>query len=81
MISSGADYLAIRLIPQKSSWGPLVIDESSFRKVLTRFGVFPPFVDIARTFGRKTGFEDDSAGGFHFRNDRKTSVFGIIMIY
>jgi len=37
--------------------------------------VFPPFVDIIRTFGEKTGFEGESCGGFHFRNDRKAEVF------
>lgn len=63
------------LIPQQSSWGHLVVDESSLRKILTCFDVFPPFIDIIRTFGQKTGFEDDSSGGFHFRNDRKVSVY------
>jgi hypothetical protein len=65
------------LIPQQSSWGHLVVDESSVRKILTCFNVFPPFVDIIRTFGEKTGFEGESCGGFHFRNDRKAEVFGI----
>ena len=64
------------LIPQQTSWGHLVIDESSVRKILSRFNVFPPFVDIIRTFGEKTGFEGESCGGFHFRNDRKAEAFG-----
>jgi hypothetical protein len=71
----------MRLIPQQSSWGHLVVDESSLRKILTCFDVFPPFIDIIRTFGQKTGFEDDSSGGFHFRNDRKVSVYGITLLH
>jgi hypothetical protein len=65
----------LRLIPQQSSWGRLIVDESCVRKILTRFEVFPPFVDVLRTFGQKTGFEDDSSGAFHFRNDSRASVY------
>ncbi|KAF2099469.1 hypothetical protein NA57DRAFT_74969 [Rhizodiscina lignyota] len=58
----------------QSSWGRLVINESSTRKLLTAFNVFPPFVEILRSFGQRTGFEDDSAGGIYLRNDGKHSV-------
>ena len=64
------------LIPQQSSWGRLVIDESSIRKILTSFNVFPPFIDVVRAFGEKTGFEDDSYGGLRFRTDYQNNVHG-----
>ena len=64
------------LIPQQGSWGRLVIDEKSFRKLLTTFKVFPSFVDIVRSFGEKTGYEDDSFGCFCNRTDYQNNVHG-----
>ena len=66
----------LSLIPQTSSWGRLVIDEFSLRKVLTSLNVFPFFIDVVRAFGEKTGFEDDSYGGLRFRTDYQDDVHG-----
>ncbi|KAF2234856.1 hypothetical protein EV356DRAFT_532406 [Viridothelium virens] len=69
------DGLATRviLIPQQSSWGQLVIDEDSMRKLLTYFNVFPPFLDVIRAFGQRTSYEDESYGGLHFRSGKSTA--------
>ncbi|KAI9709139.1 MAG: hypothetical protein M1820_003586 [Bogoriella megaspora] len=56
------------LIPQQFSWGHLVIDECSMRKLLTRFDVFPPFIDTMRAFGQRTGYEDESYSNVNFRS-------------
>ena len=54
------------------------MDESSIRKLLTRFEVFPPFLDILHAFGERTSYEDESYGGLHYRADRSNSVFGSV---
>lgn len=66
------------LIPQQSSWGRLVVDEGSVRKVLTNLNAFPRFLDVLRSFGRRIGFEDDSAGGIYLRSGKRNSTHGII---
>lgn len=71
---SDTSFTRLILIPQQSSWGRLVIDEYSVRKILTCLNVFPPFIDVIRTFGEKTGFEDDSYGGLRFRSDYQNGV-------
>ncbi|OCK96132.1 uncharacterized protein K441DRAFT_676051 [Cenococcum geophilum 1.58] len=35
------------------SWGSLLISEEGFRKLLSHFEVFPPFLDVVHAFGRQ----------------------------
>lgn len=64
------------LIPQQGSWGPLVVDGRSIRKILTAFEIFPAFIDLLRSFGRRIDFTDDSAGGYYLRTCSERSVYG-----
>lgn len=52
------------LVPQEYSWGSLLISEEGFRKLLSHFEVFPPFLDVVHAFGRRTSPASDSIGGF-----------------
>ncbi|OCL12990.1 hypothetical protein AOQ84DRAFT_385717 [Glonium stellatum] len=52
------------LVPQEYSWGSLLISEEGFRKLVSYFEVFPPFLDVVHAFGRRTTPASDSIGGF-----------------
>ena len=54
----------------------MTIDETSFRKILTRFRVFPPFIDIVQAFGQRAAIEDESYSGFHFRDENSPPCHG-----
>lgn len=53
-----------------------MISEGAIRRLLTRFEVFPPFVDVLRTFGQRTSLEDDSYGTVHFQKNKQYESFG-----
>jgi hypothetical protein len=54
------------------------VDESSIKRILTNLNAFPRFLDVLRSFGQRTGFEDDSAGGIYLRSDEGRFIHGMI---
>lgn len=56
------------------------MDEGSIRKILTNLNAFPRFLDVLRSFGQRTGFEDDSAGGIYLRSDERKFTHGMISL-
>ena len=53
-----------------------MISKEAFRKLSTYFKVFPAFIDILRSFGEKTNFEDDSYSAFRFQENELSESFG-----
>ncbi|MCJ1384885.1 hypothetical protein MMC17_008003 [Xylographa soralifera] len=50
----------IFLIPQRSSWGPLVINYEALCKFFSYIEVFPAFIDVLQCFGQKEGYEGET---------------------
>jgi hypothetical protein len=57
-----------------------VIDEISLRKTLTSLHAFPRILDVLYSFGQRTGYEDDSAGGIYLRSDKRRLTHGMITL-
>jgi hypothetical protein len=73
----GTKALALdSLLPQEYSWGSLVISFEGIRKLLSSLAIHPSFIDVLRTFGEKTNFEDDSCESFHFHHAPVTGSHG-----
>jgi hypothetical protein len=48
------------MIDQAYSWGPLLITEELFRKLLTALMVHPSFLEVAHTFGERIAPVEES---------------------
>ncbi|PMD19929.1 hypothetical protein NA56DRAFT_190843 [Hyaloscypha hepaticicola] len=53
------------LIPQRFSWDNLLISESGLKLLLSRFNIFPAFLDVVNAFGAQTSSESDSISTSH----------------